>query len=219
MNDQVIFNLEVNKLLKNKFKAENWSGVSPVFYKNDTSNLVKCIEIRKSVKQDNFYCYLSLYSNFKNSNAPKKLMDSNKQIFLVTLTPNKVTDTSYYWPLKENKAFNENQIHLLWEAITNHGEAFFNRFNNFPEPFLHIRPTDFKHGNVKLFNTYEVYNQFNYMNFLKEIYISLNEIDMATSFSKLAIETYRKKIEKNKLMTEKKYKKIIKAYLNFLDMP
>ena len=220
MNDLSNFNTEVNKHLKDKFKSKKWSGVCPKFYKNDIPNLIKCIEIRKLIKQDGFYCFLSVYSNFNNSNSPKgKMMYTNKQIFLVTLTPDKVTDSSYVWPLKDDKDFNTHQINLLWEAILRHGEHFFTSFNNFPNPFLDIKPIDFNKGKVKLFSKYEVFSQVNYMNFLKEIHVSLNQIETATTFSNLAIKSYYKNLEGKNIIHNKTYKKAFEEYLRFLEMP
>lgn len=220
MNDTINFNTEVNKLLKDKFKSEKWSGVSPTFYKNDIPNLIKCIEIRKLHKQDGFYCFLSVYSNFNYSNAPKgKLMHTNKQIFLVTVTSDNVTDSSFVWPLKDDKEFNVRQIDLLWEAISSHANDFFSRFDNFPEPFLAIEPLDFSRGSVKLFNEFEVYSQVNYMNFLKEMHVSLNQIEMASAFSNLALENFHKSLEGKKISQNKAYKKTIQEYLRFLEMP
>jgi len=220
MNDVINFNNEVNKHLKDKFKNEKWSGVSPRFFKNDIPNLIKCIEIRKSVKQDSFYCYLSIYSNFNNTNSQKsKMMHRNKQVFLVSLTPKKVTNSSYDWPLKDSKEFNTNKINQLWEAIENHGKRFFDRFNNFPEPFLKLKPEDFKNGMVELFDKYEVFHQVNYMNFLKEIHLSLNQIETATKFSNLALERLHKNLKNKNIIHDKAYKKEYNEYLKFLEMP
>lgn len=220
MNDIIKFNTEVNNHLKDTLKSEKWSGTTPVFYKNDVPNLIKCIEVRRSLKQDHFSCNLSVYSDFKFSNSPKgKAMHTHKQLFLVALTPEKVTSSSYHWPLKDTKDFNTQQMHTLWEAIAGHGTLFFNRFNNFPDAFLDIEPEDFKRGDVKLFNEYDVYSQINYMNFLKEIHVSLHHIEKATAFSDLALAQFHKNIKGKNVLHDKAYDKTVKEYLNFLKMP
>ncbi|MCK0159434.1 hypothetical protein [Allomuricauda sp. F6463D] len=214
------FNFEVNNYLKNKFNKEKWSGASPKFYKNDVPNLIKCIKIEKAYKHASFSCFLSVYSNFSSSIAPKRnIMDTNNQVFLVGLTPNEVTDKSYHWQLTDDKDFNNQQFNILWESIAGNGNIFFNRFNNFPEPFLNIKPEDFNKGEVKLFNTYEVFNQVNYMNFLKEIHLSLNQIEIATSFSTLAIERFHKNLKGKSIAHNKAYKSQFKKYLKSLEMP
>ncbi len=220
MNDLVQFNTEVNKQLKDKFKSEKWSGVSPKFYKNDILNLIKSIEIRKVIKKDSFYCFLSVYSNFNYPNSLKfKTMHTNKQIFLVSITPKKVTNSSYEWSLKNNKEYNTNKIDQLWKAIENHGKYFFDSFNNFPEPFLKLKPEHFKNGMVELFDKYEVLHQVNYMNFLKEIHLSLNQNKTAAEFSNLAIERFHKNLEHKNISYNKASKKVFEEYIKFLEMP
>lgn len=223
MNNRINFNIEVNKYLKDKFKKEKWSGTSPTFYKNDVTNLVKCIKIERSLREDNFSCSLVVYSNFKFANSPKPKyftrLHRSQKIFSVALTPNKVTSSSYYWSLKDDKDFNNAQIHLLWEAIKDYGNSFFNRFNSFPEPFLNIRPEDFDSKDVKLFNEYDVFNQIDYMNFLKEVHLSVDQIEKATAFSNLAIEQFHKNIKGKRIMGSKAYNKTLNEYLNFLEMP
>jgi len=221
MNDLDKFNKEVNKQIGHKFTSENWSGRCPKFYKEDIPNLIKSIEIRKFTKKESFFCSLSIYSNFKAPNSPKgNKMHPYRQIFSVALTPDKVTCSSYHWLLKEDLSYNTNKINLLWEAIKTHGESFFNQFSNFPEPFLDIKPEDFINGDVELFDKYEVFHQVNYINFLKEIHLSLNQSETAVEFSNLAIERLNKTLKaKGVIIYDKAYKKEYNQYLKFLEMP
>lgn len=215
MNETIYFNHQVNKLLKIKFQNNKWSGTSPTFYKKDVPNIIKQIEIRKLVKQDLFSCHLKIISNFSLSNSIKnKNMQTFREIFVVGLTPNKITDKAYNWSYSGNNDFKHNQLDLLWEAIATHGKTFFDKFNNFPEPFLEIKPEYFNKKMVKLFNEYEVYNQVDFMNFLKEIHQSLNDNKTAAKFSELAIELFIKNIENKKIVNDKIYK----LYLNSLGL-
>lgn len=213
MNNIINFNFEIKKHLKDKFKNEKWVITGSKYCKTDIPNIIKCIEITKSHNQNNFACYLSIYSNFNTSNSKNhKTLDTNKQIFMVGLTPNMVTSSSYDWPLKDDEYFNANQIHLLWNAIINYGKPFFNRFANFPEPFLNITPDNFNKVEVKLFNEYEVFNQINYMNFLKELHLSIHQKETATAFSNLAIKRFQKSLIGKTISDNKEFKKALKEY-------
>lgn len=223
MNELIFFKNMVNKHLRDRLKKEKWSGVCPVFYKNDVPNLAKCIEIRRSLKEDNFSCSLAVYSNFKFPNTPKsikaKKFHTYKQIFRVALTPDKVSSSYYDWTLKDDKDFNRGQIQLLGEAISTHGTDFFNRFNNFPEPFLSIEPEDFVTKEVKLFNQYDVSNQVFYMNFLKEVHLSVNQIEKATAFSNLALARCHDNLKGNKIIRDKPNDKYTRELVRFFEMP
>ena len=223
MNELVLFKNEVNKHLRDRLKKDKWSGLSPVFYKNDVPNLTKCIEIRRSLKENHFSCSLAVYSDFKFPNTPKsiktKRLHTYKQIFQVALTPDKVSSSYYHWTLKDDKDFNIRQIQLLGEAISTHGTDFFNGFTNFPEPFLNIEPGDFDTKEVKLFNKYDVFNQVIYMNFLKEVHLSVDQIEKATAFSNRALARFHDNVKGQKIMRDKAYEKSIGEYLKFLEMP
>lgn len=216
MNDLIIFNNLINNTLKEKFKDSGWSGTSPVFYKKDIPNVIKSIEIRKLINQDIFSCYLKIYSSFNFSNSMKgRGIQPLNEIFIVGLTPNKVTDDAYYWDLSKHDDSNSKQMDLFWEAIISHGDAFFENFNEFPSSFLGIKPEDFLKGTVQLFGTYEVYNQVAYLNFLKEAHIACNDTITAAAFSELAIDRFLKNIEGKNVAQNKEYK----SYLNSLRMP
>ena len=219
MNELIIFNSEVTKQLGAKFKEHNWSGVCPQFYKRDIPNLIKCIEIRKSLDQDNFNVFVSIYANFSSSRSRiKQMLHTSNQIFLVGLTPKGVSNTAYAWPIAPYDD-QPTQFNSLWESIAVHATAFFDRFANFPEEFLAIKPDDFKRGSLKLFNTYEVYNQVIYMNFLKEIHIALNHNELAAAFSELAIDRFHKNVKGKKHIQSKAYLKEYKKFLRGLEMP
>lgn len=214
------FNFALNQQLGDQFSSDGWSGVAPKFYKSDVSNIIKCIEINKSYDKDGFTCLLSVYSNFKFSNAPKgKIMHTYTQIFLVGLSPTEVTNTSYDWPLTDDSESNHQQFNLLWETITSKGAEFFNRFNEFPEPFLHLKPGDFEKGGVRLFDQYEVYSQIDFINFLKEIHWSLGQKETALDFSELAIKQFYKNTQGKSIMQDKAYRSTIEEYLRFLKLP
>ncbi|MAU16651.1 MAG: hypothetical protein CMH46_14075 [Muricauda sp.] len=223
MNELILFKNMVNKHLRDRLKKEKWSGVCPVFYKNDVPNLAKCIEIRGSLKENYFICCLTVYSDFKLPNTPKsiktKKFHTYKRIFQVGLTPNKVSSSFYQWALKDDKDFNIGQIQLLGEAISTHGTGFFNRFNNFPEPFLSIEPEDFDTKEVKLFNQYDVSNQVFYMNFLKEVHLSVDQIEKATAFSNLALARCHDNLKGNKIIRDKPNDKYTRELVRFFEMP
>ncbi|SMG16949.1 hypothetical protein [Arenibacter troitsensis] len=216
MNDLIIFNYLINKTLKGKFKDSGWSGTSPVFYKKDIPNIIKCVELIKLINQDIFCCYLKIYSSFNFSNSIKgRGIQSLNEIFIIGLTPKKVSNEAYYWDLSKHDDSNSKQMDLLWEAIIRHGNAFFDNFNEFPASFLDIKPEDFLKGTVQLFGAYEVYNQVAYLNFLKEAHIASNDTITAAAFSELAIERFLKNIEGKNVAQNKEYK----SYLNSLRMP
>jgi|GEM_PF-5760134 len=220
MMSSMDFNFELNQQLGERFSDEGWSGIGPKFYKNDVPNIIKCIEIHKSYDKNGFTCMLSVYSNFKFPNAPKgKIMHTYTQIFLVGLSPTEVSNTSYDWPLTDDSEFNRQQFNLLWETITSKGVDFFNRFNDFPEPFLHLKPADFEKGSVKLFNQYEVYSQIHFMNFLKEIHWSLGNKETAQTFSDLALKQFHQNTQGKPILLDKAYKKTMQEYIRFLEIP
>lgn len=188
---------EFKKLISEHFSPRirelGWKGSGFSYYKPSENHVVNIFSLHGSWTGGSITCETAIHFDFIPDLAGRdyKKTTSASCIIRQPLTPN--SD----WQFHSNEEQNKKSIEQIWTAFQQTETAFYNDFQNFPEPFNSIKLEDFgkksllglgSKKNLKVLGKYHISNEINLIWLLKEIHELLGNADTAKTFAELGMK-------------------------------
>lgn len=184
-----------------KLRSIGWKGSGFNYRKIEENHVIKVFGIQGSWMGGSVCCETAIHFDFFSDLTGKS---KNKVTYASCVIRQRLSpkgEGDYHWWFRNKEEENIKSIKEIWEAFKNHGQKFYEEFDDFPSPFDKIDVQDLiSNKHYKLLNKYKIYNDINFAWVLKEINQFIGNMAKAKQFSEYGMRetiAHAKSISKN----------------------
>ncbi|MCK0108009.1 DUF4304 domain-containing protein [Flavobacteriaceae bacterium S0825] len=172
-----------------KIRELGWKGSGFHFRKKPENHIGNLFGIQGSWYGGSVCCETAIYFDFIPDLAGLNFEKSTYASSLIRKRLSPKGDGDYHWNFSNDLEKNIESVKSIWNAFEEHGIKFYNDFGDFPHPFDKINPNDLrKSDNYFILGKYNIGNNVEVANLLKEVNTIIGRREIAQEFSEIGIE-------------------------------
>ena len=146
--DAAGFKKLISKHFSPRLRELGWKGSGFNFRKVEDNHIVKIFGLQGSWYGGSVCCETAIHFDFISDLAGKPFDKTTYAACIIRERLSPKGEGDYHWTFSDNEEDNVKSIKQIWDAFEKYGQRFYRDFDNFPEPFVSIKPKDFNQTNL-----------------------------------------------------------------------